>query len=147
MKGYDVTSPKVPALTRTWRVDVIYRECSVVTGNSTHTVTLSRAQVGGPLVATVDGEEADVARAVKLLGMAEGTPEVLAETLAPMPAPGIGKPAACELHRELGRLKFRDHYATASEALGRAVESLAALTAREAHTVRSYAYGQWGMPA
>lgn len=59
--------------------------------------------------------------------------------------PPIGKPTACQLHRELGQLGYRDHYALAGEVLGRPVPSLAALTATEADQVRSYAYGQWGL--
>lgn len=59
----------------------------------------------------------------------------------------IGKAAAYELHKELGRLRFRDHYGTAAAALERPVSSLAELTAEESNTVRSYARGQWGLPA
>ncbi|MPY67818.1 hypothetical protein F8S09_14190 [Deinococcus sp. SDU3-2] len=66
-----------------------------------------------------------------------------ARTLPPV----IGKAAARELHRELGRLGFRNHYATAAEVLERPVPSLALLSAEDAHTVRSYARGQWGMSA
>lgn len=73
--------------------------------------------------------------------------KVYAFTPAPVPAPTIGKPAACELHRELGRLGFTNHYLTASDALGYPVASLAALSADDAYTVRSYARGQWGLSA
>lgn len=73
--------------------------------------------------------------------------KVYAFTAAPAPVPTIGTPAARELHRELGRLRFTDHYGTASDALGYPVDSLAALTADEACTVRSYARGQWGLSA
>lgn len=65
----------------------------------------------------------------------------------PAPVPAIGKPTARELHRELGRLGFADHYLTASDALGYPVASLAALSADDAYTVRSYARGQWGLSA
>lgn len=146
MEGYDTTPPRVPALSRTWRTHNTDEMDGVVIRAHSHTVTLSRDFVDGPLSAQVDGEAADLADAVYLVQNAYRV-EVLTETLAPTPEPGIGKPAACELHRELGRLKFRDHYATASEALGLPVVSLAALTAMQAQTVRSYAYGQWRMPA
>lgn len=133
---------KRPALSRSWKATITYRECGVVTGSSTHTVTLSRELVGGPLSATVDSQAASVRRAVNLLEGAQV--EVLAEVLS---LPTIGNPAACELHRELGRLKYRDHYAAASEALGLTVRSLASLTAAQAQAVREYAYGQWGLTA
>lgn len=68
-------------------------------------------------------------------------------TPAPAPVPAIGKPAARELHRELGRLSFTDHYLTASDALGYPVVSFATLTPEDAYTVRSYARGQWGLSA
>ncbi|WP_156103421.1 hypothetical protein [Deinococcus sp. YIM 77859] len=56
-------------------------------------------------------------------------------------------PLFAELHRELGRLGYRSgtHYALAEQALERPVSSLAALSAEEAATVRSYAYGQLGL--
>ena len=57
----------------------------------------------------------------------------------------IGKPAAHQLHIELGRLGYKGHYALASEVLGVEVTSLAALNAEDAATVRSYAYGQLGL--
>lgn len=133
-----------PALARTWRTEHTAEMDRVVISVSTHTVTLRRAFVGGPLSAEVDGQPADVARAVALLGDARRV-EVLAEDPAPQPEATIGNRAACELHRVLGRLRFRDHYSAATEALGREVRSLAALTVDEAATVRSWAYGQWGL--
>ncbi|AZI41933.1 hypothetical protein EHF33_03515 [Deinococcus psychrotolerans] len=57
----------------------------------------------------------------------------------------IGNAVACELHRELGRLGYCAYDQTASEVLGRAVSSLAALSTAERHLVREYAYGQMGL--
>ncbi|AZI44009.1 hypothetical protein EHF33_13870 [Deinococcus psychrotolerans] len=57
----------------------------------------------------------------------------------------IGNAVACQLHRELGRLGYRAHDQTASEVLGRAVTSLAALSTAERDLVREYAYGQMGL--
>jgi hypothetical protein len=69
--------------------------------------------------------------------------EVLAgDAVTAQPA---GKPAAHALHIELGRLGYRAHYALAAKVLERPVNSLAALTADELATVRSYAYGQLGL--
>ena len=126
------------ASTRTWNTSTDDLMDGAVVQTRTHTVTLTRTRTG--LVALVDGQPADVLAADAILRGAT-TLTVTAEALEVV----IGKPAACELHKVLGRLGFRDHYATASDALGRRVTSLAALTADEAATVRSYAYGQWGL--
>lgn len=128
-----------PALSRTWSAHTTYRECSVITGTATYVVTISRAGQG--FTAEVDGQPVDVLTADRILRAADRL-EVIAETLNT-----IGKPAACNLHRELGRLGFKDHYATTADALGRPVASLAALSAQDAYTVRNYARGQWGMTA
>jgi len=64
---------------------------------------------------------------------------------APMPTGEvavIGKAVACELHSELGRLGYRDHYALVGDVLNRVVPSLAAITTEERDLVREYAYGQ-----
>lgn len=136
-------SSTTPALRRTWRTHHTTELDGAVISTSTHTVTLHRAAQGEAVNALIDGEDATLARAVALLGDAWAV-DVLAEVLS---APTIGTAAACELHRELGRLQFRNHYSAASDALGRPVSSLAALNAAEAATVRSYAYGQWGLSA
>jgi hypothetical protein len=128
-----------PALSRTWAAFTTYRECSVITGTVTYVVTISRTAQG--FTAEVDGLPVSVLEADQILRAADRL-ELLAEVL-----PTIGKPAACNLHRELGRLGFKDHYATAADALGRPVPSLAALSAEDAYTVRNYARGQWGMTA
>jgi len=58
----------------------------------------------------------------------------------------VGNALAHELHKEMGRLKYGNHYATAAEVLGREVTSLAALTPEEFAVVRSYVFGQHGLP-
>lgn len=127
------------ALSRTWAAPTTYRECGVVVSVATYVVTISRTGQG--FTAEVDGQPVDVLEADQVLRNADRL-ELLAEVL-----PTIGKPAACNLHRELGRLGFKDHYATAADALGRPVPSLAALSPEDAYTVRNYARGQWGMTA
>ncbi|KQR33105.1 hypothetical protein [Deinococcus sp. Leaf326] len=124
--------------TRTWNLTLLVRECGVVTGTAEYTVTLYR--VGADLAGIVNGEPDTATRVILLLEAAEHLEPVAEEQVEV-----IGNAVACELHKTLGRLKFKDHYATAAEALGRSVRSLARLTADEAATVRSYAYGQWGM--
>ncbi|CAM3991453.1 hypothetical protein [Deinococcus frigens] len=131
------TAPR--AISRTWAAHTTYRECSVVMSTAVYAVTVSRTGQG--FAAEVDGVPVDVVAADRVLRNADRL-ELLAETLDT-----IGKPAACNLHRELGRLGFKDHYATAADALGRPVPSLAALTPVDAYTVRNYARGQWGMTA
>ena len=130
---------KSRAISRTWAAHTTYRECGVVTGTAVYAVTISRTGQG--FTAEVDGQPVDVLQADRILRAADRL-ELLAEVL-----PTIGKPAACNLHRELGRLGFKDHYQTAADALGRPVPSLAALSPQDAYTVRDYARGQWGMTA
>ena len=90
-------------------------------------------------------QPAELERAVATLRTAERV-WLLEEVLAPeVSAPVIGKAVACELHRELGRLGYRAHYALAGDVLNRVVPSLAALTAEERNLVREYAYGQLGL--
>lgn len=141
------TTPR--ALFRAWQATVTYRECGTVTDVQTYTVTMSRTAQG--VTATLNGRPADVLTAARILSSAqsENALTVTAEILdtPSTPARAIGKAAAYDLHRELGRLKYRDHYGTAAAALGEPVASLAALTAEQAQTVRSYAYGQWSMTA
>jgi hypothetical protein len=126
-------SIKPRAITRTWAITLIFRECSVVTGSADYIVTLIRTADG--LVAEVDGQPETLYRAVQMLEAAEKT-VVLSEVLEPTP---IGKARASRLHRLLGRLGLASaqHYALAAAALGewRPLPSLAALTEREARTV------------
>lgn len=141
------TTPR--ALFRAWQATVTYRECGTVTDVQTYTVTMSRTAQG--VTATLNGRPADVLAAARILSSAqsENALTVTAEILdtPSTPARAIGKAAAHELHRELGRLGYRDHYTTAAEVLGVPVASLAALTTEQAQTVRSYAYGNWGLSA
>lgn len=70
------TKPR--AITRTWAVTLIFRECSVVTGSADYIVTLTRTADG--LIAEVDGQPETLYRAVQMLEMAEKT-VVLSEVL------------------------------------------------------------------
>lgn len=130
-----------PAHTRTFRATVHHRPCGENWGDTTHTVTLTRTAQG--ITAEVNGQPATLEQGVRLLNAAARV-DVLSEELMPLPAT-IGNRAARDLHLTLARLGYRDHYTTASEVLERPVSSLAALTAEEAVTVRSYGYGQLGL--
>ncbi len=140
----DTPSTKAPAISRTWQTVTYDRMDGSIVQVRRHTVTLSR--VTGTLTAEIDGKAADVFTADNILRGADFR-TVTAETLVDAPAQSIGNATACELHKELARLRFTDHYGTASDALGYPVDSLAALTADEAYTVWSYARGQWGLSA
>lgn len=139
------------SVTRTWKLD-LYADygdgSSARVFVATRTVTLSggRDEQGHalPIVATVDGAEVPTEEAVQLLTWAkrDGRATLLSDERS---IPTIGKAQGCELHRELGRLGYRNHYSVAGEALERPVASLATLTAQEAGVVRSYAYGQLGL--
>lgn len=124
---------KPEALSRTWKTTNTTEQDGAVISTTAHTVTLRRDFVGGPLTAEVDGKAAELRRAVMLLEDAWKT-EVVSEDLAPLPAPVIGKARAHTLHKLLGRLPV-DHYGIAGRALGREVQSLAALTEEEARQV------------
>lgn len=118
----------------------IARECGVTVDVDLLEITLTRTETG--LVAKVNGEAADFARAVGLLKEAEKV-WLVSEVLSA--AQPVGKRPAYLVHKELGRLGYRNgHYDLASQALERPVGSLAALTAEELATVRSYADGQLG---
>ena len=128
---------KRPALSRTWKATVTYRECGVVVDVTTYTVTLSRAVIGGPLAAQVDGQEVDVTRAVGILQGAQV--EVLNEVLSQPTPPSIGKGRAHKLHKIMARLGLRDHYGIARRACGLGeCYSLAALTEGQAREVWAY---------
>lgn len=135
----NTTTTKPEALTRTWRTHNTTEQDGAVISSSSHTVTLRRDFVGGPLTAEVDGQAAPVRRAVLLLEDAWKV-EVLAEDLAPLPAPTIGKARAHKLHKLMARVGVfqAHHYATATRATGREVDSLAALTEDEARDVWAY---------
>lgn len=139
------SNTKKPRATfRQWETVTLDRMDGAVVQVRRHTVALYRSKLGNGLMGIVDGKAVSLRDAVSILEGADTvtkTAEVLEEVRP------IGKASAYELHKELGRLKFSDHYATASEALGVPVSSLAQLTAEQAHTVRSYARGQWGLSA
>ncbi|WP_161883941.1 hypothetical protein [Deinococcus alpinitundrae] len=135
------------AHSRTFNILSVTRECGVTTDVEYTTVQLTRADTG--LTAQINGQPAELERAVATLRTAERVwllEEVLTEP-APVAAEVavIGKAVACELHRELGRLGYREHYALAGDVLNRVVPSLAAITAAERDLVREYAYGQLGL--
>lgn len=131
------TAQKPEALSRTFRTVTEYRPYGEYWGDSVHIVTLSRDHVGGPLVAEVDGEAADIDRAVRIITGATRK-EVTAEVLAPLPAPTIGKARAAKLHQLMGCAGLFEHYGFAARALGREVYSLASLTEKEARTVWAF---------
>lgn len=66
------------ALSRTWHAHTTYRECGVVTGVATHTVTITRTPQG--CMAEVDGRPVDVLAADRILRAADRL-EMSAETL------------------------------------------------------------------
>ncbi|GGR39800.1 hypothetical protein [Deinococcus ruber] len=57
----------------------------------------------------------------------------------------IGVKAGHQLHIELGRLGFKNHFEFATQILGRVVDHFRTLTKDEAREVRSAAFGQFGM--
>ena len=124
------------ALSRTWQTVTTYRECGVSVEVARDTVTLSRAFLGGELAATVNGQAAQVERALSLLKNADQQPTLTAETLAPLP---IGKARASKLHKIMGRvgLPSFQHYGLAAAALCEPfpLDSLATLTEQEARRV------------
>ncbi|WP_135230146.1 hypothetical protein [Deinococcus fonticola] len=138
---------KRPALSRTWKAVVTYRECGTVTAVDTHTITLSREVVGGPLSATVDGQPVTVKQAVNLLEGARV--EVLAEVLSQPSAPAtIGKARAHKLHTIMGRLGLHDHYGIARRGAGLdECYSLAALTEQQARQVWAYLLNMFPLDA
>lgn len=127
-------STKPRALSRTWEAHTTYRECSVVTGTATYTVTMTRTADG--FTATVNGQPVGVLDADRILRNADRL-TVIAETLETPPT--IGKGRAQELHRIMGKvgLPHAQHYALAAAALGEwsPLPSLADLTEDEARTV------------
>lgn len=127
----DTAKPKPRAITRTW--NTVTHDCmdGAVVQVRQHTVTLSRAE--GVLTAEIDGQPADVLDADRILSGATFRTKV-SEVLEPEV---IGKPAAWELHRALGRagIPSKEHYGYAAAALDRPVYSLALLTADESESV------------
>jgi len=123
------------ALRRTWQTVTTYRECGVVVDVARATVILSRAFLGGELVATVNGQAVELPRALSLLRNAD-TVTVMAEILAPQT---IGKARAHKLHKIMGHvgLPSFQHYGLAAAALCEPfpLDSLASLTEQEARRV------------
>lgn len=142
---HDTTAPQTPARFRQWET-VHHDEMDGVTVQvRRHTVALYRSRYTGEIMGLIDGNAVPLERAVSVILSADVVTKVY-EELEQLPAAApIGNQAARTLHVDLSRLGFRDHYATAADALGRPVASLADLTAAESATVRSYARGQWGM--
>lgn len=86
MQVYEAQPAKVPALSRTWAATVTYRECGVVTGHTTYTVTLDRRS--GKLCAEVNGQPAEVLDAARILKNAENDGDLtLLSELRPLPYP------------------------------------------------------------
>ena len=107
---------------------------------SVHSYTVKVEREGDTLTATyVDGQPVSIERAALLLTWARDTGTVK-QVEAFDPAP-LGKPRASRLHRILARLGLSnpDHYRAASAALGRPVDSLAALTEHEGRAVWNHA--------
>lgn len=130
----DTAQPKPRAITRTWDTVTYDRMDGAVVQVRYHTVTLSRAD--GVLTAEIGGQPAEVLEADRILrGATYRT--VIAEVLEPEV---IGRAAACELHRALGRagIPSKEHYGYAAAALDRPVYSLALLTAQESEAVLVY---------
>lgn len=107
-----------------------------VWSRSALTVRFEVAAPGAPVVATVNGQPADLEAA---LTMAHGlTGRTVSEEWADRPAPApIGKARARRLHILMARagVASGQHYTEAARALGRGVASLAALTEGEARRV------------
>ncbi|WP_424951008.1 hypothetical protein [Deinococcus sp.] len=110
---------------------------------SVHSYTVKVERVGDTLTAAyVDGLPVSIERAAHLLTWAKNTGTVKqVEAFDPAPALPLGKPRASRLHRIMARLGLghADHYRAASAALGRPVDSLAALTEQEGRTVWNHA--------
>ena len=110
---------------------------------SAHAYTVKVEREGDTLTAAyVDGLPVSIERAALLLTWAKDTGTVQqVEAFDPAPALPLGKPRASRLHRILSRLGLghADHYRAASAALGRPVDSLAALTEQEGRTVWNHA--------
>lgn len=134
MTQYDSNTQKVPALSRTWAT--VTHDCmdGAVVQVRRHTVTLSRFD--GVLTAEIDGQPADVLAADNILRGAT----FLTVTAEVLPTAPIGKPAACILHRRMGRagIPAKEHYGYASAALDLPIYSLALLTPDQLDAVLTF---------
>ena len=110
---------------------------------SVHSYTVKVERVGDTLTAAyVNGQPVSIERAAHLLTWARDTGTVKqVEAFDPAPALPLGKPRASGLHCILSRLGLghADHYRAASAALGRPVDSLAALTEQEGRKIWNHA--------
>ena len=115
---------------------------------STHSLTLSITRyTDGTARCERDGVEISEAQAIGYAQSAQldGRMVLISEYVAAVAPAGIGKTAGHMLHLELARLEFGNGLAFASEILGRPVDHFRTLTADEARSVRSAAYGSWGL--
>jgi hypothetical protein len=136
----DTSTTTAPAY-RVWNLTATAIQDGAVL--SVHTYTVKVERVGDTLTAAyVDGLPVSIDRAANLLTWAKNTGTVKqVEAFDPAPAVTLGKPRASRLHRIMARLGLghADHYRAASAALGRPVDSLAALTEQEGRTVWNHA--------
>ena len=130
--------------TRTFRARFSITLDGAVLETRDHLLTIT-GSTWETITATLDGQPVSILRAAQITEMARqmGTFEKVGETTAVITP--IGNPAAHALHIELGRLGYGRGYGVAGEVLGREVNSLAALSAEDAHEVLSYACAQLGM--
>lgn len=126
------------SLSRTFKTTHYAEMDRVVIFTYQKTITLSRAAIGAPLTATVDGEEVEPEHALDLLRRAAAC-EITHDLPAPDDQQPIGKARAHALHRIMGKLGLpsAQHYAIAAAALGEwtPLKSLSTLSRREAVTV------------
>ncbi|WP_205750845.1 hypothetical protein [Deinococcus sp. Arct2-2] len=130
-----VQTQKVPpAITRTWAVVTVYRECGVITSVERDTVTLTRTAAG--IEGTINGEPVEAIKAIRLLHGAHDL-TVISEELEPAT---IGNATAANLHRRLARagIPAKEHYGFATAALDKPVYSLALLTPEEHEVVLDF---------
>jgi hypothetical protein len=136
----DTSTTTAPAY-RVWNLTATAIQDGAVL--SVHTYTVKVERVGDTFTAAyVDGQAVSIERAADLLAWAKNTGTVKqVEAFEPPAALPLGKPRASRLHRIMARLGLghADHYRAASAALGRPVDSLAALTEQEGRTVWNHA--------
>jgi len=123
---------------RTWKATAYVMLDRVIIERRTYTIIVERA--GDTLTsATVDGQPATIEHAAHLLVWAKATGTL--QIVERFDVALLGKARAARLHRILARLGLSsaDHYRTASAALARTVDSLAALTEAEGRRVWNHA--------
>jgi len=130
----------IPAY-RVWKLTACAMLDRVVLSVHTYTVKVER-QGDTFTAAYCDGQPVSIEQAAHLLTWAKATGTLeQVEAFDPAPALTLGRPRASQLHRTLARLGLghADHYRAASAALGRPVDSLAALTEGEGRRVWNHA--------